>query len=48
MNVSCSKCPARYAVPDAKVRGKKVHMVCRHCGATIAIDGTSLGASVRP
>jgi predicted Zn finger-like uncharacterized protein len=48
MNVSCSNCPARYAVPDTKVRGKKVRMVCRHCGATISIDGTSVGESVRP
>lgn len=49
MNVSCSKCPAKYAVPDDKVRGKKVRIKCKHCGAAIVVDGTHLaGADAKP
>jgi len=48
MNVTCGSCPAKYAVPDDKVRGKKARIKCKHCGADILVDGTSLGASVRP
>ncbi len=43
MNVSCSNCPAKYAIPDEKVRGKKVRIKCKHCGAAIVVDGTHLG-----
>lgn len=42
MNVECSKCPAKYGVPDAKVRGRKVRITCKRCGAPIIIDGTAL------
>ncbi len=42
MEVSCSKCPARYAVPDAKVRGRKVRIQCKRCKAPIVVDGSSL------
>ncbi len=48
MNVTCGSCPAKYAVPDDKVRGKKARIKCKHCGADILVDGTSLAASVRP
>ncbi len=44
MEVSCSNCPARYAVPDAKVRGRKVRIQCKRCKAAIVVDGTGLAA----
>lgn len=43
MNVACTACPAKYAVPDEKVRGKKARITCKHCGTAIIIDGTALG-----
>src|SRR3954471_1725829 len=45
MNVTCTGCPAKYAVPDEKVRGKKVRITCKHCGTNIVVDGTALGAA---
>lgn len=44
MNVTCTACPAKYAVPDEKVRGKKVRITCKHCGTHIVVDGTAAGA----
>ena len=44
MNVTCTGCPAKYAVPDEKVRGKKVRITCKHCGTNLVVDGTALGA----
>ncbi|MEO6602464.1 MAG: zinc-ribbon domain-containing protein, partial [Polyangiaceae bacterium] len=44
MNVTCTGCPAKYAVPDEKVRGKKVRITCKHCGTNIVVDGNALGA----
>ncbi|HYQ05226.1 MAG TPA: zinc-ribbon domain-containing protein [Polyangiaceae bacterium] len=41
MNVTCTGCPAKYAVPDEKVRGKKVRITCKHCGTNIIVDGTA-------
>ena len=43
MNVACSSCPAKYAVPDEKVRGKKVRITCKRCGSAIIVDGTAEG-----
>ncbi len=43
MNVTCTGCPAKYAVPDEKVRGKKVRITCKHCGTNIVVDGSALG-----
>ena len=50
MNVSCTSCSAKYAIPDEKVRGKKVKLTCKHCGTGIIVDGTKLdaGASAAP
>jgi len=49
MNVSCTSCSAKYALPDEKVRGKKVKITCKHCGTGIIVDGTKLdGASDAP
>src|SRR3954469_22514139 len=45
MNVTCTGCPAKYSVPDEKVRGKKVRITCKHCGTNIVVDGSVLGAS---
>ena len=42
MNVVCGACPAKYSIPDDKVRGRKVRIPCKHCGAAIIIDGTAL------
>jgi len=44
MNVTCTGCPAKYSVPDEKVRGKKVRITCKHCGTTLVVDGSALGA----
>ena len=41
MNVACGACPAKYVIPDEKVRGRKVRIPCKRCGAAIIIDGTS-------
>jgi predicted Zn finger-like uncharacterized protein len=48
MNVSCTSCSAKYAVPDEKVRGKKVKITCKHCGTGIIVDGTKLDAAAEP
>lgn len=45
MNVACTACPAKYAVPDERVRGKRARITCKHCGASIVVDGTLLGTS---
>ena len=45
MNVTCTGCPAKYAIPDEKVRGKKVRITCKHCGTNIVVDGTVADAS---
>src|SRR6476619_1702120 len=44
MNIACTSCPAKYAVPDEKVRGRKVRITCKRCGAAIVVDGTQLSA----
>ncbi|HEX3850674.1 MAG TPA: zinc-ribbon domain-containing protein [Polyangiaceae bacterium] len=48
--MTCTGCPAKYAVPDEKVRGKKVRITCKHCGTNIVVDGSAIGAeqSVAP
>src|SRR4051812_43572781 len=48
MNVTCTGCPAKYAVPDEKVRGKKVRITCKHCGTNIVVDGTATNDDVLP
>jgi predicted Zn finger-like uncharacterized protein len=45
MNVSCTSCSAKYAIPDEKVRGKKVKITCKHCGTGIIVDGTKIAAA---
>ncbi len=46
MNIGCTVCPARYAVPDAKIVGRKVRVTCKRCGSLLVVDGTSSPASV--
>ena len=50
MNVACTACPAKYAVPDDKVRGRKVKITCKHCGTAIVVDGSKMveGAATAP
>lgn len=49
MNISCPSCPAKYGVPDEKVKGRKVRITCKKCGAAIIVDGTQgEGASAEP
>jgi predicted Zn finger-like uncharacterized protein len=48
MQFSCGQCSTRYAVPDDKVRGKRIRTKCRKCGAEIVVDGTSLGGDAPP
>jgi predicted Zn finger-like uncharacterized protein len=43
--VACHACPSQYSVPDAKVRGKKVRITCKHCGASIIVDGMGMPAA---
>src|SRR5689334_3846045 len=48
MQFSCRQCSTRYAVPDDKVRGKRIRTKCRKCGAEIVVDGASLGGEAPP
>jgi predicted Zn finger-like uncharacterized protein len=45
MNVACGACPAKYVIPDEKVRGRKVRIPCKRCGAAIVIDGTAVSTN---
>ena len=38
--VACTSCSVQYTVPDAKVRGRKVRVTCKHCRTAFVIDGT--------
>jgi predicted Zn finger-like uncharacterized protein len=46
--IVCSECQAQYSVPDAKVRGRKVRVTCKHCGFGIIVDGFALDAPPPP
>src|SRR5262245_3321490 len=48
MQFSCGQCSTRYAVPDDKVRGKRIRTKCRKCGAEILVDGARLGGDAPP
>ena len=39
MKVQCGHCPAKYAVSDDRVQGRKVRIRCKRCGAAIVVDG---------
>jgi predicted Zn finger-like uncharacterized protein len=39
MQFACEKCGTRYAVPDEKVRGKRIRTKCRRCGSEILVEG---------
>ena len=42
MNVQCSNCPAKYAISDAKIKGRKVKITCKKCNTPIIVDGTKV------
>jgi predicted Zn finger-like uncharacterized protein len=46
--IVCDSCQAQYSVPDAKVRGRKVRVTCKHCGYGIIVDGFALDAPPPP
>jgi predicted Zn finger-like uncharacterized protein len=39
MKVQCGQCPAKYAIADERIHGKRVRIRCKRCGAAIVIDG---------
>ena len=39
MKVPCGQCPAKYAILDERIQGKKVRIDCKRCGAAIVVDG---------
>ena len=41
MKVSCQACGAKYTIADDKVRGRKVKIRCKSCGAPIVVDAQS-------
>lgn len=45
MNVACTNCPAKYGIPDEKVKGRKVRITCKRCGSPIIVDGTKIGGA---
>jgi predicted Zn finger-like uncharacterized protein len=46
--IVCSECQAQYSVADAKIRGRKVRVTCKHCGNGIIVDGFALDAPPPP
>ena len=47
MNIACIACPARYAISDEKIVGRKVRIGCKRCGTKLIIDGTTEPPEVR-
>jgi hypothetical protein len=47
MEFSCSQCANRYAIPDERVRGKRIRTKCRKCGSEILIEGPREGGGER-
>jgi predicted Zn finger-like uncharacterized protein len=41
MKVQCGQCPAKYAIADERIHGKKVRIRCKRCGSAIVVDGKS-------
>jgi predicted Zn finger-like uncharacterized protein len=39
MKVQCGQCPAKYAIADERIHGKKVRIRCKRCGSAIVVDG---------
>jgi predicted Zn finger-like uncharacterized protein len=39
MKVQCGQCPAKYAIADERIHGKRVRIRCKRCGAAIVVDG---------
>jgi predicted Zn finger-like uncharacterized protein len=45
MQFSCESCKAQLQIADEKVRGKRLIVRCKRCGAKIAISDPALGAA---
>jgi predicted Zn finger-like uncharacterized protein len=41
MKVTCQACGAKYTIADDKVRGRRVKIRCKSCGAPIVVDAQS-------
>lgn len=39
MKIQCESCRARYAIPDARVKGRIVRVRCKRCRAIMRVDG---------
>jgi predicted Zn finger-like uncharacterized protein len=48
MKFSCQQCSTAYNVPDEKVRGKRVRIKCKKCGAPIVVEGPPASAAASP
>jgi predicted Zn finger-like uncharacterized protein len=46
--IVCPECQAQYSVADAKVRGRKVRVTCKHCKNGIIVDGFALDVPPPP
>lgn len=44
MNVTCPACSSRYAIPDARIAGRRARLKCKRCGELIPVDGRELPA----
>src|SRR5438270_13126481 len=48
MQFSCESCKAQLQIADEKVRGKRLIVRCKRCGAKIGISDPALGAPKAP
>ena len=48
MQFSCESCKATLQIADEKVRGKRLVVRCKRCGAKITISDPALSAAARP
>ena len=48
MKVSCQACGAKYTIADDKVRGRKVKIRCKSCGAPIVVDAQTASEAAEP
>ena len=48
MQFSCESCKTQLQIADEKVRGKRLIVRCKRCGAKIGISDPALGAPKAP
>src|SRR4051812_38214703 len=48
MQFACENCKAQLQIADEKVRGKRLIVRCKRCGAKIAIADPALGGAAGP